>query len=291
MNAPPYEPPVPPGSVALVGAGPGDPELLTLKALRCIQAADVLLHDHLVGPRVLALIPETVERIDVGKRHARHTLPQDEISRLLCHHARAGRRVVRLKGGDPLMFGRGGEEMAALYAAGIPFIVVPGITAALGASAAFRLPLTHREYAPRCVFLSGRRRDAAPDADSEEEEDWAFLARPGQTLVFYMGITRLEHIRDALIAHGMSAKTPAALIYKATLPEERLWPCALEDLPERARAENITPPALVIIGQSAAIRHRETGDRARHCHSPERNDEAIQTPNPQREAPVIFSDS
>ncbi|MDR1350991.1 MAG: uroporphyrinogen-III C-methyltransferase [Zoogloeaceae bacterium] len=255
MNTAPHEQgnaPVLPGSVALVGAGPGDPELLTLKALRCIQSADVLLHDHLVGPQVLALIPASAERIDVGKTRARHTLPQDEICRLLCWHARAGRRVVRLKGGDPLMFGRGGEEMAALRRAGIPFIVVPGITAALGASAAFHLSLTHREYAPRCVFLSGHKkaRDAAPDVDSEE--DWDSLARPAQTLVFYMGIARLEHIRAQLVAHGLSAETPAALIYKATLPEARLWRCTLATLPECARAENIQPPALVIIGQTAA---------------------------------------
>jgi uroporphyrin-III C-methyltransferase len=255
MRTMPHEsgvPPVLPGNVALVGAGPGDPELLTLKALRCIQAAEVLLHDHLVGPQVLALIPAGVERIYVGKTRARHALPQDEICRLLCRHARAGKRVVRLKGGDPLMFGRGGEEMEALCKAGIPFVVVPGITAALGASAAFHLPLTHREYASRCVFLSGHKkaRDAAPDVGMEE--DWNSLARPGQTLVFYMGIARLERICAALVAHGLSAATPAALIYKATLPEGRLWRCTLATLPECARAENVQPPALVIIGQTAA---------------------------------------
>ncbi|MDR0735998.1 MAG: uroporphyrinogen-III C-methyltransferase [Zoogloeaceae bacterium] len=251
MRLAPHEQPLP-GSVALVGAGPGDPELLTLKALRCIQAADVLLHDHLVGPQVLALVPDAAKRIDVGKSSARHTMPQEEICRLLCHYARAGKRVVRLKGGDPLMFGRGGEEMEALRRAGISFIVVPGITAALGASAAFHLPLTHREYAPRCVFLSGHKkaRDAALDAGSEE--DWESLARPGQTLVFYMGIARLEHIRAALILHGMPAETPAALIYKATLPDGRLWRCTLATLSECARAKDIQPPALVIIGQSAA---------------------------------------
>jgi uroporphyrin-III C-methyltransferase len=254
MSATPHEqgePPAAPGSVALVGAGPGDPELLTLKALRFIQAAEVLLYDHLASPRVVALAPERAERIDVGKTRARHTLPQDEICRLLCRHARAGKRVVRLKGGDPLIFGRGGEEMEALRAAGIPFVVVPGITAALGASAAFHLPLTHRECASRCVFLSGHRK-AQDAADAGAEEDWASLARPGQTLVFYMGIARLEHIRAALIAHGLPADTPAALIYKATLPEGRLWRCTLASLSECARAENIRPPALVIIGQTAA---------------------------------------
>jgi uroporphyrin-III C-methyltransferase len=246
--------PVLPGSVALVGAGPGDPELLTLKALRCIQSAEVLLYDHLVGPQVLALIPDGVERIGVGKTRSRHTMPQEEICRLLCQYARAGKRVVRLKGGDPLMFGRGGEEMAALRMAAIPFVVVPGITAALGASAAFHMPLTHREYAPRCVFLSGHKREVAPEAntDADMEEDWASLARPGQTLVFYMGIARLEHIQSALVAHGMPKETPAALIYKATLPEERLWRCTLGALPECARTENVQPPALVIIGQTVA---------------------------------------
>ncbi|MDR3159549.1 MAG: uroporphyrinogen-III C-methyltransferase [Zoogloeaceae bacterium] len=252
MNTAPHErplPPVLPGSVALVGAGPGDPELLTLKALRCIQAAEVLLYDHLVGPQVLALVPGTAERIDVGKSRARHTLPQEEICRLLCHYARAGKRVVRLKGGDPLMFGRGGEEMEALRAAGIPFVVAPGITAALGASAAFHLPLTHREYASRCVFLSGHKKARDATQDDGSEEDWDALARPGQTLVFYMGIARLEHIRAALIAHGMPKETPAALIYKATLPDGRLWRCTLDTLLECARAESISPPALVIIGQ------------------------------------------
>ncbi|MDR2365711.1 MAG: uroporphyrinogen-III C-methyltransferase [Zoogloeaceae bacterium] len=251
MRATPHEP-VAPGSVALVGAGPGDPELLTLKALRCIQAAETLLYDHLLSPQVIALAPERAERINVGKARARHTLPQDEICRLLCQHARAGRRVVRLKGGDPLIFGRGGEEMEALRAAGIPFVVVPGITAALGASAAFHLPLTHRECASRCVLISGHRKARDAAANVEAEEDWASLARPGQTLVFYMGIYRLEHIRAALIAHGLPAHTPAALIYKATLPESRLWRCTLATLSECARAENIQPPALIIIGQTAA---------------------------------------
>lgn len=231
-----------PGSVALVGAGPGDPELLTLKALRLIQAADVVVHDNLVGQDIVAMIPPAVARIYVGKKASNHTLPQEEISALLLRLAREGKRVVRLKGGDPFVFGRGGEEMEVLLAAGIPVQIVPGITAALGAGAAFGFPLTHRDHAQSCVFVTGHLKDHSVNLD------WPALARPGQTLVFYMGIAGLETIAAELQAHGLAGSTPAALVYKATLPEQQRWSCTLSTLVDTARQHQVKPPALVIIG-------------------------------------------
>ncbi|MDD3481454.1 uroporphyrinogen-III C-methyltransferase [Azovibrio restrictus] len=230
------------GSVALVGAGPGDPELLTLKALRLIQAADVVVHDNLVGQDIMAMIPQAVARIYVGKKASNHTLPQEEISALLLRLAREGKRVVRLKGGDPFVFGRGGEEMEVLLAAGIPVQIVPGITAALGAGAAFGFPLTHRDHAQSCVFVTGHLKDHSVNLD------WPALARPGQTLVFYMGIAGLETIAAELQAHGLAGSTPAALVYKATLPEQQRWSCTLATLVDTARQHQVKPPALVIIG-------------------------------------------
>ncbi len=230
------------GAVALVGAGPGDPELLTLKALRLIQAAQVVVHDNLVGKDILEMIPAGVERIYVGKKASNHTLPQEEISALLLRLAREGKRVVRLKGGDPFVFGRGGEELEVLLAAGIPVEIVPGITAALGAGAAFGFPLTHRDHAQSCVFVTGHLKDRSVDLD------WPALARPGQTLVFYMGMAGLETIVRQLQAHGLDPATPAALIYKATLPQQRLWPSTLAGLPETAVRHGVKPPALIVIG-------------------------------------------
>lgn len=230
------------GSVALVGAGPGDPELLTLKALRRIEAAQVVVHDHLVGAAILDMIPVGVERIYVGKKASHHTLPQEEISALLLRLARAGKRVVRLKGGDPFVFGRGGEEMETLLAAGITVEIVPGITAALGAGAAFGFPLTHRDHAQSCVFVTGHLKDHSVNLD------WPALARPQQTLVFYMGMAGLDTIVTQLQTHGLAPDTPAALIYKATLPEQRLWRSTLAELPDTARRHGVKPPALIVIG-------------------------------------------
>lgn len=235
------------GAVALVGAGPGDPELLTLKALRLIQAAQVVVHDNLVGKGILEMIPAGVERIYVGKKSSNHTLPQEEISALLLRLAREGKRVVRLKGGDPFVFGRGGEEMEVLLAAGVPVEIVPGITAALGAGAAFGFPLTHRDHAQSCVFVTGHLKDHSVDLD------WTALARPGQTLVFYMGIAGLETIAGQLLAHGLDPATPAALVYKATLPEQRMWPCSLASLPETAARHGVKPPALIVIGSVVGL--------------------------------------
>lgn len=230
------------GHVALVGAGPGDPELLTLKALRLLQAADVVVYDNLVGQGILDLIPARVEKIYVGKKASNHTLPQEEISQLLVELAVGGRRVVRLKGGDPFVFGRGGEELAVLQAAGISVEIVPGITAALGASASFGFPLTHRDHAQSCVFVTGHIKDECVDLD------WASLAKARQTLVIYMGIASLDSIAGQLVAHGLAPATPAALIHKATLPEQRMHVTTLADLPEAARREGVKPPSLIVIG-------------------------------------------
>lgn len=231
------------GHVALVGAGPGDPELLTLKAHRLLQNADVVVYDNLVGQGILASLPTTTETIYVGKKASNHTLPQEEISQLLADLALAGKRVVRLKGGDPFVFGRGGEELEVLLAAGVEVEIVPGITAALGAGASFGFPLTHRDYAQSCVFVTGHLKDFSVDLD------WQALARPNQTLVIYMGITGLQTITEQLIAHGMPATLPAALIYKATLPEQKMVLSTLAELPAAAVTSQIKPPALVVIGE------------------------------------------
>ena len=219
------------GHVSLVGAGPGDPELLTLKAARLIRAADVVVYDNLVGEGILDMIPATTDRIYVGKKAGQHTLPQEDINRLLVDLARSGKRIVRLKGGDPFVFGRGGEEMEELIAAGFHVEIVPGITAALGAASSCHFPLTHRDHAQSCVFVTGHLKNHTI------ELDWPALARSGQTLVFYMGITGLNIISSQLIAHGLAADTPAALIYTATLPEERFIPTTLQNLTQRLLLE------------------------------------------------------
>jgi uroporphyrin-III C-methyltransferase/precorrin-2 dehydrogenase/sirohydrochlorin ferrochelatase len=238
------------GSVALVGAGPGDPELLTLRALRLMQQAEVVLHDHLVSDAVLAYVNPRAERLYVGKEDSRHTLPQEALNARLVALARAGKRVLRLKGGDPFTFGRGGEEAEALAAAGVEFEVVPGITSAAGASSYAGIPLTHRDCAQSCVFVTGHRREGGG------EPDWAALARPGQTVVVYMGVGALARIAQALIEHGRSADTPAAVIERATTPEQRVVIGTLATLPELARAADVKPPALIIVGEVVALRAR-----------------------------------
>ncbi|MBU6484276.1 MAG: uroporphyrinogen-III C-methyltransferase [Betaproteobacteria bacterium] len=237
-----------PGVVALVGAGPGDPELLTLKALRLIERADAIVHDRLVAPEILALAPPRVLRIDVGKARNRHTLPQGEINAMLVRLARAANRVVRLKGGDPYIFGRGGEEAEALAAHGIPFEVVPGISAANGIAACAGIPLTHRDHAQSCMFVAGHLKDG------RMELDWPALARAHQTLVVYMGLLGLPQLCRELVAHGLPGSTAAAVVERGTTPRQRVLVGTVETLPARVRAATLEPPTLIIVGEVVNLR-------------------------------------
>ena len=231
------------GTVSLVGAGPGELELLTLRACRRVQMAEVLVYDNLVGPAIVDLAPAGCERIYAGKSAGQHTLPQESICQLLVEQAQQGKRVVRLKGGDPFVFGRGGEEMESLVQHGIAVEIVPGITAALGAAASFGFPLTHRDHAQSCVFVTGHLKDHSIDLH------WKSLALPHQTLVIYMGVTGLEVISRELQAAGLGSQTPAALIYRATWPEQQIWVTQLDDLARTAQAHRIKPPTLLVIGE------------------------------------------
>lgn len=235
------------GRVALVGAGPGDAGLLTLRGLRLLNEADVILHDRLVSPDVLALARRDAERIEVGKEAGHHHVPQDGIHALMLEHARAGRRVVRLKGGDGFVFGRGGEELECLRAHGIDYEVVPGITAALACAAHAGIPLTHRDHAQSVRFVT------AHGKSNDDGLDWAGFARERQTLAFYMGVSGLERVRDRLIAHGRAASTPCALVENGGRPEQRVVLGTLDTLPERARAHAVRSPALLFVGEVAAL--------------------------------------
>ena len=234
------------GHVHLVGAGPGDPELLTLKALRLIEAADVVLFDRLVGDGVMALVPPQVERVFVGKRRANHHMRQVEIQELMVRRARRGQSVVRLKGGDPMVFGRGGEEIEALVEAGVPFTVVPGITAACGIAAEYAIPLTHRHHAQSLTFVTGHLQNGEPYLD------WPSLCRPGQTLVFYMGHTALAKLCLKLIEGGLRPDLPACLVENGTLPESRRVQGTLTTLPALIEGHTFQGPALVIVGEVVA---------------------------------------
>ena len=238
------------GEVYLVGAGPGDPELLTLRALKLMQRADVALYDNLITKAVLDLLPATTERIYVGKQRANHTMRQEEINELLVHLARMGKRVLRLKGGDPFIFGRGGEEIDTLSAERIPFEVVPGITAALGVAAYAGIPLTHREYAQSCLFVTGHLKDGSMDLD------WPALARPRQTLVVYMGLTALPGLCARLIEHGMKPTTPVAVVQQGTSRAQRVVTGTLATLPGRAARAKLHAPTLIIVGNVVRLRGR-----------------------------------
>jgi len=250
------------GFVSLVGAGPGDPELVTLRALRAMQCASVVLYDHLVAPALVGLARSDAERIYVGKEKDRHALGQQEINALMVRLAREGKRVVRLKGGDPFIFGRGGEEIETLAAHGIAFEVVPGVTAAAGAASYAGIPLTHRDYAQSCILATGHLKDGSAQLD------WQALARPKQTIAIYMGVGALAHICAQLVAHGLPAETPAALVEKATLARQRVVEGTLCTLASAAAAERVKPPALLIVGEVVRLRARLAWfDRAAE-HSP-----------------------
>jgi uroporphyrin-III C-methyltransferase / precorrin-2 dehydrogenase / sirohydrochlorin ferrochelatase len=235
----------PRGEVYLIGAGPGDPDLLTLRALQLLQQSDVVLYDRLVSPAVLARVRRDAERIFVGKESGRHRVTQERIHALLLEYAGRGLRVARLKGGDPFIFGRGGEELDVLQRAGIPVIVVPGITAALGAAAAAALPLTQRGLAPSVTFVTATGEGAAA-------LDWRSLSAPLQTVVFYMGVAQLPRIVELLCAHGAPAQRPVAIVEQATLPGQRVIPGCLGDISARAQSAQVLAPALLIVGEVAA---------------------------------------
>jgi uroporphyrin-III C-methyltransferase/precorrin-2 dehydrogenase/sirohydrochlorin ferrochelatase len=238
------------GQVHLVGAGPGAADLLTVRALRLLQQADIVVHDRLVGAEILEMVPAQTEKIFVGKMRDRHVLPQAGINQLLIALARAGKRVVRLKGGDPFIFGRGGEEMEALADAGVAFDVVPGVTAALGCAAQAGLPLTHRDHAQTLVFVTGHTRDGEVDLD------WPALVRPHQTIVVYMGAKAVAGLCAKLVAHGLDAATPAALIENGTYRHQRTITATLATLPGLVPDRSLLGPALIVIGQVVGLRAR-----------------------------------
>ena len=233
------------GNVALVGCGPGDPDLLTFRALRLMQQADVILYDRLVSPEIVDLARKDAERIYVGKKRDQHTLPQESINELLIRLAKEGKRVVRLKGGDPFIFGRGGEEIESLSSEGISFQVVPGITAASGCASYAGIPLTHRDYAQSCVFVTGHMQDGSI------ELEWDSLVNDNQTIVIYMGLIGLRKICEQLIAHGMTKEMPVALIQQGTTPDQKVLIGSLDTLPDLVEnlSELIKPPTLIIIGE------------------------------------------
>ncbi|MCJ9340820.1 siroheme synthase CysG [Acinetobacter baumannii] len=240
----------PKGEVYLVGAGPGDPELITLKALRLMQQADVVIYDRLVSAPILELCRRDATKIYVGKARSNHSVPQEGINALLVDYAKKGKRVCRLKGGDPFIFGRGGEEIQELFQAGVPFQVVPGITAASGCSAYAGIPLTHRDYAQSVRFLTGHLKEGSP------ELPWNELVYENQTLVLYMGLVGLERICEQLIAHGQRPDMPVALISKGTTPEQKVVVGSLADIAYKVTEHQIHAPTLTIIGEVVRLREQ-----------------------------------
>ncbi len=238
------------GEVYLVGGGPGDPDLLTFKALRLMQQADIVLYDRLVSKDVVELVRRDAELIYVGKKCDRHAIPQGDINQLLVDFAKQGRRVCRLKGGDPFIFGRGGEEIETLAENNIPFQVVPGITAASGCSAYSGIPLTHRDYSQSCRFVTGHLKDGTMNLP------WDELAVEHQTVVFYMALLGAKHLSEQMIAHGMRDNMPVALVEKGTTPEHRVWTTTLVELPNVVATETIKAPTLIIVGEVVKLREK-----------------------------------
>jgi uroporphyrin-III C-methyltransferase / precorrin-2 dehydrogenase / sirohydrochlorin ferrochelatase len=238
------------GEVFLVGGGPGDPDLLTFRALRLMQQCDVCIYDKLVSPEVMELVRRDAELIYVGKARDQHTMPQEQINELLAKLALEGKRVLRLKGGDPFIFGRGGEEIETLMERGVPFQVVPGITAASGVASYAGIPLTHRDYAQACLFVTGHLKDGSVDLD------WDAMVRPNQTLVIYMGLVGLAEICRQLIARGISANMPIAVIQQGTTQKQRVLTGTICDIAEKVEAAQMRAPCLIIIGEVVLLREK-----------------------------------
>jgi uroporphyrin-III C-methyltransferase len=238
------------GRVILVGAGPGDPELLTVRAVKALGSADVVVHDGLIDRRVLDLAPVAAQRISVAKQRARHTLSQDAINALIVAHVKTGSVVVRLKGGDPFIFGRGGEEVEAVRAAGLPVEVIPGVSAALGCAAEAMLPLTHRDHSSAVSFVAGQCKGLS-------EQDWAGLAGQGRTLVIYMGVATAADIADKLIADGVAPDMPVAVLEKGTLADHRAIKTLLADLGAMVARERVESPAIIVVGEVVELSDAE----------------------------------